>query len=64
MLEVVIERWTDAKGATGFLWSVWDQGRRLTMGPRSHPAAAVCEAEARAFCQSELGRQPDRVTRL
>lgn len=64
MLELIIERWTNANGTTAFLWSAWDGGRRVAMGPGGYPDGEACEAEALAFCQRELGRRPDRVTRL
>jgi hypothetical protein len=62
-LEIIVERWTAGDGNTDFLWSLWRDGKRLTMGG-SHPTAEAAEAEARAFCAERLGRAPDRITRL
>lgn len=62
MIEIVIERWTGPNG-TEFRWSLWRDGMRIDMGP-SHANADDAEEEAREFCISALGREPDRVTRL
>ena len=34
MIEIVIERWTNAEGETGFGWSVWSEGHRIQMGEK------------------------------
>ncbi len=64
MIEIVIERWTNAEGETGFRWSVWDEGHRIQMGENVHSRADDCEVEAVEFCWRKLGRKPDRVIRL
>ena len=63
MVEIVIERWTNADKSVDFRWSAWRDGRRIGMGG-THPTAEGSEAEARRFCLQELGGGPDRVTRL
>ena len=63
MLQVIVERWNNADGSVDYLWSVWKDGRRIRMGGRcASPDAA--EAEARAFCASGLGSEPDTLRRL
>ena len=64
MIEIVIERWTNAKGETDFRWSVWDEGHRIQMGENVHSHADDCEAQAVEFCWHKLGHKPDKVTRL
>ncbi len=59
MIEIVIERWTNAEGKTGFRWSVWDEGHRIQMGENVHSRADDCEAQAVEFCWRKLGRKPD-----
>jgi len=61
-IEVMIERWSNARG-TDFRWSIWRAGKRLGMGG-PHATLEASEAEARAACARTLGRPPDRVTRL
>jgi hypothetical protein len=63
MIEVIVERWIAADGKTDYLWSLWHVGKRIQMGG-SHDSADLAEAEARTFCQRNLGRPPDRITRL
>jgi hypothetical protein len=63
MVEIVIERWTNADGSTDHLWSLWRDGDRLQFG-RKHKTSEEAEAEALEFCHRSLGVQPDRVTRL
>jgi len=60
MIEIVIERWTNAEGETAFNWSVWGGGHRIQMGENTHSSADDCEVEAVEF----FGGKPDRVTRL
>lgn len=62
-MEIIIERWVEPTGATDYLWSVWEGGRRLQMGGRFDSAAAA-EAAALAYCRDALGRPPDRVRQL
>jgi len=63
MTEVMIERWKSLGGKTDFLWSVWEDGRRVHMGEACQTAEDA-EMEARAFCRQRLGREPAEVTRL
>lgn len=63
MIEVMIERWKSLGGKTDFLWSVWQDGRRLHMGEAcTTPDDAALEA--RAYCRRQLGHDPDDVTQL
>ena len=62
-MEIIIERWVEPGGATDYLWSVWDAGRRLQMGGRFDSAEAA-EAAARAYCLEAKGREPERVRLL
>ncbi len=64
MIEIVIERWTNAEGGTAFQWSVWGEGHRIQSAGKTHSDADDCEVEALDFCWRELGRKPDKVTRL
>ena len=64
MIEIVIERWTNAEGETDFRWSVWGEGCRIHMGKNTYSSTDDCEVEAVEFCWRELGRKPDKVTRL
>ena len=64
MIEIAIERWTNAEGKTDFRWSVWSEGHRIQMGENVHSRADDCEAQAVEFCWRKLGRKPDKVTRL
>ncbi len=64
MIEIVIERWTNAEGETDFCWSVWSDGYRIQMGENVHSRADDCEAQALEFCWRDLGHKPDKVTRL
>jgi hypothetical protein len=63
MIELIIERWSNLDGSSHYLWSVWQDGKRLEMSGR---IAGVESAEAlgRAWCEKTIGRGPDRVTRL
>ncbi len=42
MIEIVIERWTNAEGQTDFRWSVWSDGYRIQMGQSPHSTAEDC----------------------
>ena len=53
----------NADGSVDYLWSVWQDGRRIQMGGRCASAEAA-EGEARAFCVNSLGREPQEVRRL
>ncbi len=61
MIEIMIERWTNAEGETDFRWSVWDEGHPIQMGENVHSRADDCEAQAAEFSWRKLGRKPDRV---
>ncbi len=50
MIEIMIERWTNVEGETGFRWSVWDEGHRIQMGENVHSRADDCEVQAVEFC--------------
>ena len=62
MLEVIIDRWSKA-GRTDYLWSVWDDGRRIHQGETHRDESEAREAAVR-FCRAELDREPDSITRL
>ncbi len=64
MIDIVIERWTNAEGETDFGWSVWGEGHRIQMGENTYSSTDDCEVEAVEFCWRELGRKPDKGTRL
>jgi hypothetical protein len=64
MIEIMIERWTNAEGKTDFRWSVWSDGHRIQIGPSLHSTVEDSEAEAHEFCWRDLGHKPDKVTRL
>ena len=63
MLDVMIECWNNTDGSSDYLWSVWQDGRRLEMGGH-FDGKEEAEAAARAYCQATFGRQPDRVRQL
>jgi len=64
VIEVVIERWSNADGSTDYRWSLWKDGRRLKMAATALPSAGECESEALADCRRSLNAVPDRVTHL
>jgi hypothetical protein len=61
MLEIMIEKWSNRDGSVDFLWSLWDDGKRVTMGGHFDSAAAA-ETAARQYCKKQLGAEPDRIT--
>ncbi len=63
MIEIIIERWANLDRSVEYLWSVWQEGRRVRMGG-PHAAPEPSEAEAHRFCRDALEREADRVTRL
>ena len=63
MIELMIERWGNLDGSSHYLWSVWQDGKRLEMSGRIAGAESA-EALGRALCEKSLGRAPDKVTRL
>jgi hypothetical protein len=62
MIELIVERWTDATAST-YRWSLWVDGERSEMGG-PHKTAEGSERDGRAFCRERFGREPDRVSRL
>ena len=62
MIEVIIDRWTK-DGQTEFLWSIWQDGRRVVQGD-VYATGEAADAAARAACRAELGCEPDQVTHL
>ncbi len=62
MIEIVIERWTNAEGETDFRWSIWSDGNRIQIGQSPHSTTENCEAQALEFCWPKLGRKSDRTT--
>jgi hypothetical protein len=63
MIEIVIERWKQRDGQVDFLWSIWRDGKRQTMG-QAFETAEAAEAAALEVCRQALRCAPDRVTRL
>ncbi|MEX2297918.1 MAG: hypothetical protein WD715_10905 [Dongiaceae bacterium] len=63
MLEVMIEKWSNRDGSDDYLWSLWQDGKRVTMGGHFDSADAAVEA-ARRYCDERLGREPDRMTHI
>jgi len=63
MIELVIERWRNLDGSEHFLWSVWQEGKRVEMSGRL-ASAAKAEAEGRGWCEATFTRAPDRITQL
>ncbi len=44
MIEIMIERWTNAEGETDFRWSVWAEGHRIQMGENTHSSAEIARS--------------------
>ncbi len=63
MIELIIETWSNLDGSSHYLWSAWRDGKRLEMSGRIASAEAA-ESQGRLWCEKNLGRAPDRVTRL
>jgi hypothetical protein len=63
MIELIIERWRNLDGSEHFLWSVWQEGKRVEMSGQL-ASAAVAETEGRSWCETTLARAPDRITLL
>ncbi len=61
--ELIIEHWRNLDGSSHFMWSLWQDGRRLEMG-RPTGSADKAEQQGQTWCAKSLGRKPDRVTRL
>jgi hypothetical protein len=63
MMELIIECWTEPKTGTTYRWSLWQDGKRVSMGG-PHKTADVSEHDGRRECEEAYGRAPDRITRL
>ncbi len=63
MIEIVIERSSNAEGETTYRWSVWQGDQQLEVDRATHFSAADCEARAVEFCRVTLGYRPDKITR-
>ena len=63
MIELIIERWRNLDGTEHFLWSVWQEGKRVEMSGRL-ASGATAEAEGRSWCEANFARAPDRITQL
>ena len=63
MIELIIERWRNLDGSEHFLWSVWQEGKRVEMSGRL-ASAATAETEGRSWCETTFARAPDRITQL
>ncbi len=64
MIEIVIERWANSEGGIAFHWPIWGEGHPLEMAVNRPARADAGAGEAVEFCWRELGRKPDKVTRL
>ncbi len=62
-LELMIEKWSQRDGSADYLWSLWQDGKRVEMGGRFKSAEAA-ETAARLFCRQRLNAEPDRITRI
>ena len=62
MIELIVERWTQA-GADVYRWSLWVDGERAEMGG-PHKTAEGSERDGGAFCRERFKRGPDRISRL
>jgi hypothetical protein len=63
VIELIIEKWSNLDGTAHHLWSLWREGKRVEMSGRLATAESA-ESQGRAWCETNLGRPPDRVTRL
>jgi hypothetical protein len=63
MLELMIECWKDPASGESYRWSLWFDGKRVGMGG-PHKTVEESERDALAVCQRQLGRKPNRMTRL
>ena len=63
MIEIIVERWTGLDGRTSFIWTLWQDGKRVEMGT-AQTSAAEAESDAKAFCLKALGQEADRLTAL
>lgn len=63
MIELIVERWRNLDGSEHFLWSVWQDGKRVEMSGRL-ASATTAETRGRAWCEKAFARGPDRTTQL
>ena len=63
MIEIIVERWTGLDGQTSYIWTLWQDGKRVEMGA-AQASAAEAESDAKAFCLKALGQEADRLTAL
>jgi len=63
MLEIVIDRSSNAEGETTYSWSVWNGDQQIEEGRTTHFSSADCEASATEFCRLALGFRPDKIIR-
>ncbi len=63
MIEIVIERSSNAEGETTFHWSVWEDDQKIETGKTTHFSTTECESTAVEFCQHTLGFRPEKVSR-
>lgn len=63
MIELMIDQWNHPDGSIRYLWSVWQDGKRIGLG-ESAPTPEDSEIAGRLWCQKNLAQAPDRVTRL
>ena len=59
----MIEQWSSRDGTTDYIWSLWQNGKRVQIGNR-HKTPEAAESEARHFCRQAMRQEPDRVTHL
>jgi hypothetical protein len=63
MVELTIEHWKNADGSSHYLWSVWQDGKRIGMGGPIKTAADA-EKQGRLWTRQNIDGLPDRVTHL
>lgn len=63
MIELMIETWKDPASGDSYRWSLWFEGKRIGMGG-PHKTSEESEREAVTACERQLGRRPNRITRL
>jgi hypothetical protein len=63
LVELMIEQWSQPDGSIQYLWSVWQQGKRIGLGEGA-PTVDAAEKAGRQWCVETTARPPDRITRL
>jgi len=63
VIELMVEQWSQPDGRTRYLWSVWENGKRIGMGEGA-PSPEAAERDGRQWCLQTVDRPPDRVTKL